>query len=105
VPTGNTGSKFKAADLDFQSDTYQWLVVNQGGTNAQYKGSGTINGDLAPDGSPYKFMLWAKDEDPVYGDTFRIKIWYEDGDAEAIVYDNSFDQAIGAGSIRIHDGS
>jgi hypothetical protein len=45
-------------------------------------------------------MLWAGDGEP---DTFRIKIWYEDGD-EIVVYDNGFDQAIGGGSIKVHKG-
>jgi hypothetical protein len=43
VPTGQTEFHFQVADLNFHSDSYDWLVVNQGGTNAQYKGSGTIN--------------------------------------------------------------
>jgi hypothetical protein len=101
VPTGNTEFNFQAGGLSFHSDTYQWLVVNQGGTNAQYKGTGTINGQPSPNGEAYKFLLWAKDDDPVYGDTFRIKVWYEDG-GEVLVYDNGFDQAIGSGSIVIH---
>lgn len=94
TPIGNTEFQFKTADLDFHSDNYEWLVVNQGGSNAQFKGSGTINGM-----GEYKFMLWAGDDDP---DTFRIKIWYEIDDTEYVVYDNGFDQAIGAGSIVIH---
>jgi hypothetical protein len=72
------------------------LVVNQGSTNAQYQGQGTINGAGA-----YKFMLWARDLDPGDDDTFRIKIWYEDG-GEIVVYDNGFDQAIGGGNIKVH---
>jgi len=95
VPTGNTEFQFKAGDLNFHSDVYQWLVVNQGGANAQFKGSGTINGE-----GDYKFMLWAGDGDP---DTFRIKIWEEMGDGgETVVYDNGFGQAIEGGNIVIH---
>ena len=37
-------------------------------------------------------------------DTFRIKIWTEDGGVEAIVYDNGSDQEIGGGSIIVHTG-
>ena len=44
-------------------------------------------------------MLWAGDGDP---DTFRIKIWYEDGDAEIVVYDNQMHQPISGGNIVIH---
>jgi hypothetical protein len=47
-------------------------------------------------------MIWAKDDSP---DSFRIKIWYEDiGGVEILVYDNGFDQTIGGGNIKIHDG-
>jgi hypothetical protein len=62
--------------------------------------SGTVNGDNAPTGDPYRFLIWARDDDP--DDTFRIKIWYEDG-GEIVVYDNGFDQAIGGGSIKVHN--
>jgi hypothetical protein len=105
VPTGNTKFQFKAGNLDFHSDSYEWLVVNQAGTNAQYKGNGTINGGLAPNDEAYKFMIWAKDLEPD-ADTFRIKIWWEDEyDDETLVYDNGFDQLIGGGNIKIHLGN
>jgi hypothetical protein len=94
VPTGNTEFVFQAADLNFHSSSYDWLVINQSGTNAQFKGEGTINGE-----GNYKFMLWAGDGDP---DTLRMKIWYEDNGSEVIVYDNGMDQAIGDGSIIVH---
>lgn len=42
VHTGNTEFNFSAGGLNFNSDTYEFLVINQGGTNAQYKGSVTI---------------------------------------------------------------
>jgi hypothetical protein len=100
VPTGNTEFNFKTGDLNFHSNTYEWLVVNQSGTNAQFKGSGTINGDLSPTGEAYKFMLWAGDGAP---DTFRIRIWEEDEfGVEIDVYDNGVDQVIGGGSIKVH---
>ncbi|UCD52859.1 MAG: PKD domain-containing protein, partial [Phycisphaerales bacterium] len=96
TPTGNTEFQFKAGDLNFHSSSYDWLVITQGGSNAQFKGTGTINGM-----GSYQFMLWAGDDDP---DTFRIRIWEEDEDsgAEIDIYDNGFDQAIGGGSIVIH---
>jgi hypothetical protein len=92
VPDGNTEFQFKAGDLNFNSTSYQWLVVNQGGTNAQFKGYGTING-----AGNYGFMIWAGDGAP---DTFHIKIW--DAGTEVVVYDNGMDQAIGGGSIVVH---
>jgi hypothetical protein len=92
VPDGNTEFKFVAGDLNFSSTSYEWLVVNQAGMNAQYKGSGTINGT-----GSYQFMLWAGDGTP---DTFRIKIW--DAATEVVVYDNGINQPISGGSIVVH---
>jgi PKD repeat protein len=94
TPTGNTEFQFHAADLNFHSSSYQWLVVT-GSDYARFKGSGTINGM-----GDYRFMLWAGDDAP---DTFRIRIWEEDEfGAETDIYDNGFNQAIGGGSIVIH---
>ncbi|MGD8792726.1 MAG: PKD domain-containing protein [Anaerolineae bacterium] len=103
VPTGNTHFQFKAGELGFHSESYDWLVVNRGGSWARFKGSGLVNGNLDPNGNEHRFMLWAGDGaisgDP---DTFRIKIWEEDASGvEHIIYDNGFDQPIGGGSIHI----
>ena len=96
IPTGNTEFQFKAGDLNFHSNEYDWLVVT-GNATAKYKGLGTINSE-----GSYKFMLWAQDHEP---DTFRIKIWEEDAEEkETIIYDNGFDQEIGGGNIKVHDG-
>lgn len=92
VPNGNTEFQFKAGNLNFNSTSYEWLVV--AGSKAQFKGVGTINGEGA-----FKFMLYANDGNP---DTFRIKIWYEDATGEHVVYDNGAEQALGGGSIVIH---
>jgi hypothetical protein len=99
TPTGTTEFQFKAGDLNFHSNTYQWLVVNQGGDNAQFKGVGTINGQLDSRDQPYGFMLWAGDGE---SDTFRIRIWSEWEGVETDVYDNGVNQTIGGGSIVIH---
>lgn len=104
VPTGQTEFMFKAANLNFHSSEYDWLVVNKNESRAQFKGSGTINGE-----GDYKFMLWATDGEQ---DTFRIKIWWEDtDDIEHVVYDNGFEgsgyetgQPIGGGNIIVHTG-
>jgi hypothetical protein len=98
LPTGNTEFVFKTAGLNFHSSSYDWLVVT-GSDYAKFKGTGTINNDKAPNGMDFKFQIWAGDSEP---DTFRIKIWYEDGDNEIVVYDNGMDQAIGGGSIIVH---
>ncbi len=92
VPTGQTEFVFKAGDLNFHSSSYQWLVVNQTGTNAQFKGEGTINGE-----GGYGFMIWATDDDL---DTFRIKIWRKED--EDVIYDNEEEQTIEGGNIIVH---
>jgi PKD repeat protein len=94
TPTGNTQFVFHAGVLNFHSSSYQWLVVNQDGSNAQFKGAGTVNGE-----GDYKFMLWAGDGE---SDTFRIRIWEEDEQGnETDVYDNGVDQEISGGAIMI----
>jgi hypothetical protein len=55
TPTGETEFQFKVADLNFHSDSYDWLVI--AGHKAKYKGTGTINGE-----GNYGFMLSATDE-------------------------------------------
>jgi uncharacterized cupredoxin-like copper-binding protein len=98
VPTGNTEFVFQAGGLNFHSSSYQWLVVNQNGENAQFKGTGRINGQ-----GNYDFMIWATDGGTGSGagpDTFRIQIM----DGSIVVYDNGVSQAIAGGSIVIHTG-
>ena len=104
VPDGSTEFQFKAGDLNFHSDTQQWLVVNQKDKNAQFKCSGTINGEFAPGSDPFDGMIWAGDGDGPEGqDTFRIKLWYTGADgSEVVVYDNLAHQPIGGGSIVVH---
>jgi len=99
APTGDASFIFDLAGFEFHSDTYEWLVVNQGGQNAQFKGSGMVNDALDPHGNPYKFMIWAGDGSP---DTFRIRIWWDDNGVETVIYDNGSDQPIGAGNIIVH---
>ncbi|MBT5774195.1 MAG: hypothetical protein HOH95_07445 [Dehalococcoidia bacterium] len=104
VPSGNTDFRFRAADFNFHSEDYQWLVV--GGARAQFKGTGVING-----AGDYGFLLTAVDGDLPGGggvERFRIKIW--DVATDIVVYDNQAGSddgtplatAIGGGSIVIH---
>ncbi len=92
VPTGNTEFNFQAGNLNFHSDSYDWLVVNKSGTNAQFKGDGAVNGVPG-----YTFMIWAQDNNNS-PDTFRIKIW----NATSVVYDNGVDSILGGGNNVIH---
>jgi PKD repeat protein len=104
VPTGQTQFQFRAANLTFHSDTYEWLVV--AGARAQYKGVGTINGT-----GGYGFLITAIDGQINGGggvDKLRVKIWEKA--SGRIVYDNQIgatDDAnpttsIQGGSIVIH---
>lgn len=101
VPDGSTEFQFQAGDLNFHSNSYEWLVV--AGSKAIYKGAGTVNGDAG-----YKFIVSAVDGGKGGTDRFRIKIW--DADTSAIVFDNQMGAADGAeatnaisqGSIVIH---
>jgi hypothetical protein len=86
-----------------KNDFYDWLVVT-GSNYAKFKGEGTINNMLAPNGELYKFQVWAGDGTGDDGaDTFRIKIWYEDA-GDMVVYDNGMNQNIGNGNIVVHKG-
>jgi len=106
TPDGNTEFQFKAGDINFHSEDYEWLVV--AGAKAQFKGIGTINGS-----GNYGFMITAIDGQISGGggvDKFRIKIW-DKNNGDAVVYDNqvtgdSSDTAtpnttLGGGSINI----
>jgi putative hemolysin len=101
IPTGQTEFQFQTGNLNFHSESYQWLIVSANTSKAQYKGTGTINGT-----GNYGFLLTAWDSNP---DRFRIKIWNVGG---AVVYDNNLGasddidvtvpMAIAGGSIVIH---
>jgi glycosidase len=102
IPTGDAKLAFAAGFFSFESTAYEWLVVNQGRTSATIKGTGLVNGGLAPNGMTYQFMIWATDGGRTGVDALRIKIWYEDNGTEIVVYDNGFNQPLGGGSIAIH---
>jgi hypothetical protein len=106
IPTGQTQFRYKVGNLNFHSESYEWLVV--AGARAQFKGDGTINGM-----GNYGFMLTGVDGSIAGGggvDKFRIKIWDKDA-SDQIVYDNMLDApddeevtttVIGGGQIIIH---
>jgi len=105
IPTGVTQFQFKTGNLNFHSDSYEFLVI--AGAKAIYKGVGTINGE-----GNFGFMLSVidadvNDNDSHEVDKFRIKIFDNNGK----VYDNQVGEAddnadptteISGGSIKIH---
>ena len=102
TPTGPFSFQLAVANLNFASDSYQWLVVD--GARAQFKGTGKING-----AGSYGFMAVVIDGRlDGGGDKIRVRIW--DGASGAIVYDNQMGApeagdaatAIGGGGIVIH---
>jgi len=108
IPTGVTEFQFKVADLNFHSDSYEWLVI--AGAKAMYKGVGTINGE-----GNFGFKLSAIDEKLTPStdtDLFRIKI--VDKDTGTLIYDNQVSETddnadpttvISGGSIVVHNAN
>jgi hypothetical protein len=109
TPTGNTEFQFQAGNLNFHSSTYAQGSLVVSGSMAQYKGTGTINGQ-----GSYTFTLWACDAQlsgscQTGVDGFRIQIKTTGG---AVVYDNvpggagdlsqGATQPISGGSITTH---
>jgi hypothetical protein len=92
VPSGSTSFQFQAGSFDFQSTSYQWLIVDASGTSAQFQGTGDVNGS-----DSYTFMVWVTDGSP---DTFRIQIFDSSGN---VVYDNGTLQSLAGGSIMIRN--
>ena len=96
TPTGNTEFIFHTGDLEFHSSSYEWLVI--AGTNAKYKGTGTVNGE-----GEFGFMLTASDGDSSETpDTFRIKIWNKASDET--IYDNKMELSDDEYSGTVLDG-
>uniref|UniRef100_UPI001F314679 T9SS type A sorting domain-containing protein n=1 Tax=Portibacter marinus TaxID=2898660 RepID=UPI001F314679 len=105
VPDGNSTFHLNAANFNFKSTVYDWLVI--AGANAKFKGEGQVNGE-----GNYGFMITGIDSDinePSEADKFRIKIWDMDN-GDFVIYDNQFGeddesyqtQDIGGGSITVH---
>jgi streptogramin lyase len=104
VPTGNTEFQFPAAGFNFHSTSYDWLVIT--GSQAQYQGSGTVNG-----AGTYGFLVTAQDNGGHGSDLIRIEIW-DKSRGNAVVYDTqpgaptpaAPTTALGGGRIQVHTG-
>ena len=92
-PTGHVEFQFQAGDINFHANSCEGLVIGPG--NACLWGTGTNNGS-----GGFEFMIWVSDGDP---DTFRIKIWQDDGlGGEIVLYDAGVEQPLEGGAIVIH---
>jgi Dictyostelium (slime mold) repeat len=108
VPSGRTEFHFHAADFNFSSTSYEWLVIS--GAKARFRGTGQVNGT-----GQYGFALTAWDGQAPGGggiDRFRIRIW-DETDGDRVIYDNQVAcpnqgdnadpcTAIGGGAIVLH---
>ena len=103
LPSGNTHFQLNAAGLNFQSTSYESLVIS--GNKAEYTGIGTINGS-----GSYQFLLTAIDGDQAGGDgqdKIRLRIW---SDSTGLIYDSQLNApsnadpitVLGGGNIVIH---
>ncbi len=100
LPTGSLQFRLAAANFSFQSHSFDRIVFDQAGTSVQLWGSGTAEGNLAPNHTPYQFTLWASDGNP---DSLHIRIWWTDGNGlQHVVYDNASLEPISSGAILIH---
>jgi hypothetical protein len=91
APIGVTEFHFSVGNFNFQSDSYEWLVIS--GAKARFKGTGTVNGT-----GNYGFELTAWDGQESGGpgaDRFRISISDLDR-GNAVVYDNQINSPGGA---------
>ena len=97
IPSGNAEFRLQLGNLDFRSNTFDWLVVS--GSSAHLQGSGTMSGT-----GDYGFSVVATDGAPADG--IRIRIWNRL--TGLVVYDNSpgvsnLDDVtpLGGGSIQV----
>jgi CSLREA domain-containing protein len=104
VPKGELEFTFKTAGLEFESTSYQWLVVTS--PRAKIRGLGTINHR-----GSYAFEVTVVDGHAIGGgnvDRLRLRVW--NATTGAVVYDNQMNAAqdaapttaIVGGTIRIH---
>lgn len=82
-PLGRTKFSFPAANINFFSKNFNWLVVYGG--NATFYGQGTINHR-----GNYGFMVTIFDgQDTGVEDRYRIRIW-DIANGNTVIYDNGY---------------
>lgn len=98
MPDGVTQFQISAQGFNFQSTSFEWLVIDQAASTAIFTGWGEING-----AGSYNFTVWSTDGGS--NDTFRIRIVqpHHDGN-ETVIYDNEVEFALSTGNITVHTG-
>jgi len=79
VPSGTNSFRFAQAGIKFQATAFEWLAIS--GANAQFRGSGTINGV-----GNYAFQAAITDGQQTGIGEYRIQL--VDNSTGSIVYDN-----------------
>ena len=102
VPDGSFHFRFESGSFVFESTSYDWLMTNQNGRNAQLKGQGRVNG-VTPDawgfpGGVFRFMLWATDDSP---DTFYLVVWLDADEDQWLVYQEQQPLTLESGNIIV----
>jgi len=95
IPKGNMEFQFQAADLNFSSRDFEWLIIYDE-IKAEFKGLGKINGK-----GSYQFLVSIIDGGHHQKDSFRIMIW-DKMENDTKIYDNKIENEFSNGSITIH---
>lgn len=88
-PSTSFTFRFAAANLSFEANQADWLVVS--GTRGQFEGTGRLNG-----AANYRFRVTAINANSVSTDRLHVQIWHYDATKKADVVD--YDNLGGAGA-------
>lgn len=92
IPSGNL--QFRLGDFEFESLTYDWLVIS--GSKATLQGTGTIN-----DRGKYGYTLTILNEKSVAGcpdGCLRLRVW-DAANSSIIIYDNERSRSASANPV------
>lgn len=101
TPEGHTSFVVNSGGLRFHSSHYDWLVADPVEGWARLRGTGRIDGSVAPTGEEYQFEAWLVDSSDADGGEFRIRVWYTEGGTEQVVFDNAGHETLGDGQVNV----
>lgn len=101
TPTGALLYTFPAGTFTLAAGDLDWLVVVDGGTSAQFAGSGYVNGTAAPGGGLYRFIMGIGDGGRRSADDVRLVVWYDDEGVAQVIYDTGSERPVLAGNVTI----